>query len=98
MKAYYTAGTVEIAFDFGDIDNLDDFIESIKEDAIEEYLDSYLDDIKSEAIDEYLEENPSDDFAFKSDFVFWPNKDEAKKYVLSLPDAEKVIQFIKENF
>ena len=98
MRAYYTAGTVEIAFDFDDIDNLDDFIESIKEDAIEEYLDSNLDDIKSEAIDEYLEENPSDDFAFKSDFVFWPNKDEAKKYVLSLPDAEKVIQFIKENF
>lgn len=97
MRAYYTAGTVEIAFDFGDIDNLDDFVESIKEDAIEEYLDSYLDDIKSEAIDEYLEENPID-FEFKSDFVFWPNKDEAKKYVLSLPDAEKVIQFIKENF
>lgn len=97
MRAYYTAGTVEIAFDFGDIDNLDDFIESIKEDAIEEYLDSNLDDIKSEAIEEYLEENPID-FEFKSDFVFWPNKDEAKKYVLSLPDAEKVIQFIKENF
>ena len=97
MKAYYTAGAVEIAFDFGDIDNLDDFIESIKEEAIEEYLEENLDDIKEEAIEEYLEENPID-FEFKSDFVFWPNKDEAKKYVLSLPDAEKVIQFIKENF
>lgn len=98
MKAYYTGGTVEIEFDFGDIDNLDNFIETIKEDAIEEYLDSNLEDIKIEAIEEYLEENSSDDFVFKSDFVFWPNKDEAKKYVLSLPDAEKVIQFIKENF
>lgn len=98
MNAYYTAGTIEIAFNLGDMDNLDDFIESIKEDAIEEYLDSNLDDIKSEAIEEYLEDNPSNDFDFKSDFVFWPNKDEAKKYVLSLPDAEKVIQFIKENF
>lgn len=98
MNAYYTAGTIEIAFNLGDMDNLDDFIESIKEDAIEEYLDSNLDDIKSEAIEEYLEENPSDDFIFNSDFVFWPNKDAAKKYVLSLPNAEKVIQFIKENF
>lgn len=97
MRAYYTAGTIEVAFDLGDMDNLDDFIESIKEEAIEEYLDSNLEDIKSEAIEEYLEENPID-FEFKSDFVFWPNKDEAKKYVLSLPDAEKVIQFIKENF
>lgn len=97
MNAYYTAGTIEVAFDLGDMDNLDDFIESIKEEAIEEYLDSNLEDIKSEAIEEYLEENPID-FEFKSDFVFWPNKDEAKKYVLSLPDAEKVIQFIKENF
>ena len=94
MNAYYTAGTIEIAFNLGDMDNLDDFIESIKEEAIEEYLDSNLDDIKSEAIEEYLEENQS----FNSDFVFWPNKDAAKKYVLSLPDAEKVIQFIKENF
>lgn len=70
MKAYYTAGTIEIAFDLGDMDNLDDFIESIKEEAVEEYLDCNLDDIKSEAIEEYLEENPSDDFVFKSDFVF----------------------------
>ena len=97
MNAYYTAGTIEIAFNLEDMDNLDDFIESIKEEAIEEYLDSNLDDIKSEAIEEYLEEN-QDDFVFNSDFVFWPNKDTAKKYVLSLPDAEKVIQFIKENF
>lgn len=37
-------------------------------------------------------------YDFKSDFVFWPNKNEAKEYVMSLPDAEKVIQFIKENF
>lgn len=64
MNAYYTAGTIEIAFNLGDMDNLEDFIESIKEDAIEKYLDSNLDDIKSEAIEEYLEENPSDDFVF----------------------------------
>ena len=97
MKAHYTDGTVEVAFNFGDVDNLDDFVESIKEEAVKEFLDSYLDDIKIEAIEEYLEENPSN-FEFQGDFVYWPNKDTAKKYVLSLPNAEKVIQFIKENF
>ena len=97
MRAYYDAGTVEVAFDFGDVDNLEDFIESIKEEAIDEYLDENMDEIKREAVEEYLEENPIN-FDFKSDFVFWPNKNEAKEYVMSLPDAEKVIQFIKENF
>lgn len=97
MRAYYTAGTVEVAFDFGDVDNLEEFIDSIKEEAIEEYLDENLDELKKEAVEEYFEENPTE-FDFRSDFVFWPNKDEAKAYVLSLPDAEKVIKFIKENF